>query len=218
MLKRNDLISLIAILLLTMLAACGNGDEADERTEGQSSETEATEETADTDEEGAGVEVDKGLFQVEVTLPPMFFEGDEDIETMITNAEEEDGISDVTENEDGSITVRMSKAKHGELMDELETSVMETMDDIVADEEFGSIEEITSSSDYSEFTMVVAQEAFENSFDGFATLTLGMTGMLYQLFDGVASDDIHVEINIEDAETGEVFSTVNYPEALENME
>jgi hypothetical protein len=215
MAKRNYVLGFMAILLFTVLAACGSTEEADVEAEEQTAETD---EPAGSEEEEAGVEVDKGLFNVEVTLPAFFFDSEEEVERTIEHAETEDGFSEATQNEDGSITYKMTKAKHSELMDELDKEVQNTMDSITSDEDLASIEEVTSDSDHSNFTLVVAQEAYENSFDGFAALGLGMSGMLYQLFDGADPDQLDVEINVEDSETGEVFSTVNYPEALENAE
>ena len=47
---------------------------------------------------------------------------------------------------------------------------------------------------------------------------LGMSGMLYQLFNGVDPDDYKVKINLKDEVTDEVFDSVIYPDALEEVE
>jgi hypothetical protein len=80
---------------------------------------------------------------------------------------------------------------------------------------FTSIHDVKPNKSFSEFTLSVDQEGFENSLDGFATLGLGTQGLFYQLFNGVDPDDYEVIIHVEN---GEVIHTVNYPEALENME
>ena len=46
---------------------------------------------------------------------------------------------------------------------------------------------------------------------------LGMSGMFYQLFDGDA-EKLNVTSDTVDHSSGEVFGTVNYPEAFEDME
>ncbi|WP_277585432.1 hypothetical protein [Psychrobacillus antarcticus] len=45
-----------------------------------------------------------------------------------------------------------------------------------------------------------------------------MSVLLYQLFNGVDSDDYKVKINSKDEVSGEVFDSVIYPDALEEVE
>lgn len=59
---------------------------------------------------------------------------------------------------------------------------------------------------------------YENSFDGFAVLGLGFSGMYYQLFNGIDSDHLKVTIFVKDGATGEVFDEIVYPDALEDKE
>ncbi|QHJ72283.1 hypothetical protein [Planococcus halotolerans] len=47
------------------------------------------------------------------------------------------------------------------------------------------------------------------------SLTLGMSGSFYQVYDIADADSFEVVIEMADAETGEVFDTITYPEALE---
>lgn len=199
-----------------LMGACSNEEAEEENTESITEETaETTEPEAVEETEQGSLEVDKGLFSVEVTLPAMFFEG-EDMEVVIANAEAE-GVGEATLNEDGSVTYKMSKSQHQEMMEELEASIDETKTAIVDSGDFPSIKGLEISNDYETYTLQVDREAFENSFDGVATLSIGIVGSYYQAFDGVDSEDMHVEIDLEDADTGEVFQTIVYPEALDEM-
>lgn len=214
--EENTMKKLVALLAasLLVLGACGNEEAAPaEETENQAS-TE-TVDTEETESEEGGVNVDKGLFNVEVTLPASFFEG-EDLAEVVANAEA-DGIGEATANDDGSVTYKMSKSKHKEMMEEMAASVEETKTDLVESGDFPSIKGVETNKDYSHFTLSVDREAFENSFDGFATMSVGMVGTLYQLFSGVQSDDLEVLIEVKDVDTDEVISSVVYPEALEDM-
>lgn len=203
------------------LAACSNDNasetEPNEETVGTEEVATDTQETKETDsaEEGDGVNVDKGLFNVEVTIPSSFFEG-EDPEQVAANAEA-DNVEEATVNDDGSITYKMSKAQHKEMMEELATSIEEAKNEITESGDFPSIQAIEASSNYDSFTVNVDHEAYENSFDGFATITLGVIGSFYQLYNGADSDNYEVTIDIKDAESGEVVNTISYPEALEEM-
>ncbi|OED31981.1 hypothetical protein BHE17_04685 [Planococcus maritimus] len=176
-----------------------------------------TQESEDTEssEDSQGVSVDQGLFDVEVTIPAGFFEG-EDPEQVAAEAEQE-GIEKVTVNDDGSVTYKMSKAQHKEMMAELATSVEEAKTDILESGDFPSIQSIETSDNYDRFTVNVDRESYEGSFDGFATITLGLVGSFYQLYDGADPDNYEVTLEMTDAETGEVFDTIVYPDALEEM-
>ncbi|WP_432361517.1 hypothetical protein [Sporosarcina sp. UB5] len=201
---------LLAILLFALLivAACSSTDEANDKVD--SKEDKKTEETS------GAVAVDKGLLNVEVTIPASFLEG-EDIDSVVAQAKE-DGIKDVKKNDDGSVTYKMTKAKHKEMMLEMKASVTEYVNELINDEDFASIKDIKHNKDFSKFTLVVDKDAYENSFDVFASLGLAMSGMFYQLYDGVDAEKLNVTIDTVDQSTGEVFGTVNYPEAFEDIE
>ncbi|MBD7985948.1 hypothetical protein H9649_15355 [Sporosarcina sp. Sa2YVA2] len=203
---------LLAILLLSTLtlAACSSKDDASEKVDNGKQEEKKTEET------NGAVAVDKGLMNVEVTIPASFLEG-EDIDAVVAEAKE-DGIKDAKKNADGSVTYKMTKAKHKEMMQEMKTNATEYIEDLINNEDFTSINDITYNKDFSKFTLEVDKEAFENSFDGFAAMGLAMSGMFYQLFDGVDTEKLSVTIDTVDYSSGEVFGTVNYPEAFEDGE
>lgn len=202
----------LAILLLSIftLAAWSSKDEPNEKADNGTQEEKKTEET------NGSVAVDKGLLNVEVTIPASFLEG-EDIDVVVAEAKE-DGIKEVKKNDDGSVTYKMTKAKHKEMMQEMKTNLTEYVDELVNNEDFASIMDIKHNKDFSEFTLEVDKEAFENSFDGFAAMGLAMTGMFYQLFNGVDSEKLNVTIDTVDHSSGEVFGSVSYPEAFEDME
>ncbi|MCK0472827.1 hypothetical protein [Halalkalibacter sp. APA_J-10(15)] len=150
---------------------------------------------------------------VEVTIPATFLES-EDLESAIEEAKA-DGIEEIEENEDGSLTYIMSKSTHDELMEEIEASLQESIEEMKTSEDFVSIADVSANSSFSEFTVVVDQEMFENSFDGFAILGLAIGGLYYQLFDGVDPEQYEVTVQLEDEQSGEVFDTIAFPDALE---
>lgn len=76
----------------------------------------------------------------------------------------------------------------------MEDSLLESIKEIKNDEDFVSILDITYNKSFNEFIMIVDQDKFENSFDGFATLSLGMSGMFYQVFDGAPNNKVTVHI------------------------
>lgn len=197
----------ILMSVLFILTACSPSNDSNKEEKQDGKKTEET---------GGALEVDKGLLTVEVTIPATFMEG-EDIDNVVAEAKK-DGIKDVTKNEDGSVTYKMSKAQHKKTMKEMKTNVTTYVDEIVNDEDFASIQDIKHNATLSEFTVVVDKAAYENSFDGFAALGLAMSGMYYQVFDGTSGDKLSVTMHTKDINTGEIFGTAVYPDALEELE
>ncbi|MFB1099387.1 hypothetical protein [Terribacillus sp. JSM ZJ617] len=202
---------ILFLLLLTFLAACSSNDDTSNSSEKETAKASASEAS---DEEG-GVKVDKNLLSVEVSLPASFFEG-QSAEDVIADAKEE-GI-EVTANDDGSYTYKMSKSEHKKLMDEMSAELDKSTAEMVSSGDYPSIKDISYNKDFSAFTMVVDKEAYENSMDGFASLGLGMSGMMYQLFNGADPDEYSITISIEDEASGEVIGETVYPDAMEDVE
>ncbi|MGQ4665522.1 hypothetical protein ACUIJN_06715 [Metabacillus halosaccharovorans] len=199
---------LFMMLLSLFLVACGNNNQENNASNDEESAEQKEEQTED-----ESVDVKKGLLNVEVTLPASMFEG-EDIDTVIADAKKE-GVKEVTKNEDGSLTYKMSKAKHKEMMEELKTGILETIEETKNSEDYVSIKDITHNDSFSEFTLLVEKSAYEDSMDGFAAFGLGISGMYYQLYNGVDPDDYKVTIFLKDEASQEVFDEIVYPDDLE---
>lgn len=209
-------IIVVLIAALFVLGACG-GDGEDTKEAEESTDVEDTENSEEEEElADDSVEVEKGLFDVEVTIPASLIEG-QDVDEVIDNVKAE-GVEEVEVNDDGSLTYYMSKSTHKDLLDDLGENIKEYMEEIVVDDEFASIKDMEANKSYEQFTMIVDQEVYENSFDGFAALGVAIPGLYYQLFDGANSEDLEVKVEVKDEESGEVFDTIIYPDALEEIE
>ena len=163
----------------------------------------------------SSIEVDKGLLSTEITLPASLFEG-QNLDEVIANAKEQ-GVSEVIQNEDGSLTYKMSKATHEKLMKETADHVLKTIDELKSGENFKSIQDVTYNDSFSEFTLVVDQPAYEGGFDGFAAFGIGMVALIYQTYDGVPQEKRRVTIDIKDQNSGEIFDTIIYPDAWDQQ-
>ncbi|SHF95359.1 hypothetical protein [Ornithinibacillus halophilus] len=195
---------LLSILILILLVAC------------QSNDTQSDLEESNKSEKESQLEVDKNLLNVEVTLPPSMFEGD-DIDEVIANAKEK-GVKEVTQNDDGSLTYKMSKATHREVLDSVKDEINVALDEMETSEDYPSIKEVSANNSFTEFTVEVEKEAYENSLDGFALFGLGIYGGYYQIFNGVDPDDYKVTIYTIDQETQEDIGTLIIPDDLEDLE
>jgi len=205
--RGNKLVLFVVLMSLLVLAACGGGN----------NEVDANENNATTNNEATdqGVEVDKGLLNVEMTIPlELLGEDSEAFEESLT--EEWDGK--IVEKDDTSITVKMSKKEHAKMLKGFRESIEEGFQELIKDDELPSIKDITTNKDFTSIKMVVDREVFENSFDSFSILSLGFSSMLYQVFDGKDLEKEKITIEIEDEATGEIFQEVVYPDALEEMD
>ena len=188
-----------------LLTACGGENE------------EATKQEKETEENaGESLNVDKGILNVDVTLPASFFEGSTEEE--IIAAAKEQGIKEAVVNEDGSVTYTMSKSKHKEMMKEMEDSVVSTIDEIVTSGDYKSIKEITYNKDFTEFDVKVNRQQYEEGFDGFAIFGLVIASAYYGAFDGKSGEDLQITFNMIDETTGEVYDTAIYPDEWESEE
>jgi hypothetical protein len=199
----RNVMNIFLSLMLVILVSCANA-EKDKNVTNEEQKEEKT------------VDVDKGLMNVEITLPASMFEG-QDIDTVIADAKK-GGVKEVTKNEDGSLTYKMSKAKHNEMMKELETSIVDSVEEMKTSGDYPSIKEITYNKSFTEFTVEVDKNAYENSMDGFATLGLGISGMMYQQYKGVDPNNNKVKIVVKDQATQEVIGDAVYPDDFDDEE
>ena len=197
MFKRAISITLAGAMLLLSLSGCGGGSAA------QSSASSS----------GGGVEVDENLLSVEITLPASFFEGT-DMSTFDTKAyAAENGFKKAVVNEDGSITVTMSKSKHKEIMADMTKNVTDSFDGMVKAEDSPYITAIDYSKDFTSVKISVDKAGYDDAGFAAAFIPFGvyMQVAVYQMFANV---EAHCEIQIIDAATNAVIDSVVYPDAM----
>lgn len=194
----------LILLLGILLVACSQGDDSGKKKEGAEKASEET------------LKVDKGLLNVEVTIPATLYKG-QDIDSIISEAKNS-GIKEVIKNDDGSLTYKMSKSEHKKMMKELKERLVKSVEELKTSEDFASINDVAYNKSFSEFTLTVNKEKFEGSFDALASFGLALAGMYYQLFNGADVEHYKVTVYIKDESNGEVFDTMVYPDELnENL-
>ena len=154
--------------------------------------------------------VNKGIVNVDVTLPASFFI-DSTEEEIIAEAKE-NGVTETVVNEDGLVTYTMSKSKYKEMMKEIGDGVVSTIDEIVNSREYTSIKEISYNKDFTEFDVKVDRQQYEEGFDGFAIIGLVMVSTYYSAFEGNSGEDSQTIFNMVDETTGEIYDTAIYPD------
>lgn len=175
---------LLAMLLLT---GCGVSPAKDEPA--TSDESAATSQN-NTDDSSGTIEVDKGLFNVEFTVPAQFFDEETTQESLDETAKEK-GFQSVTLNDDGSVTYVMTRTQHEELMSATREQIDAGITDMVESEDYPSITKIESNDDYSVFKVYLSTEDVSLS-DSLSALLLYFYGGMYNSFNGTPVDDITV--------------------------
>lgn len=167
----------------------------------------------DTSEETKTVEVDKNLLSVEINIPASMV-GEDPTETI--ESAKKDGIEDIAQNEDGSLTYKVTKAKYKELMAELKSRAEEGLKDISESGDYASIKDVQYNDDFSEINLIVEKASYEGSFDQFANYAIALMIGYYKIYEG--NTDYKITINNVDEATQEVFKTTVYPDDLQQTD
>lgn len=191
----------LSIIICLSLAGCG----------GSSNDTQQNIEEDSKSEETQSIEVDEGLLNVEITVPPDFLEEGTTQETLDETAKEE-GIKSITLNDDGSATYIMSKSKHDEMMAGIRESIDESMAEMIDPETYPTFVEVTSNDDYTHFTVKLSTNEVGIS-ESVSVLGFYVLGGLYNAFNGTPVDD--VTVSFVNADTGDIIQEAHSSEMSE---
>ena len=166
-----------------------------------------TSEPSPTEESGSQVEVDKGLLNVEITIGADMLETfDETAEEFKASLEENEEVDfkDVTINEDGSVTFKMSKSDHNKMMDEMIKSIDSSIAEITQNkEDYPNVIDITHDKDRLNWKVKMASTEKTIS-ESFLCFSLTIQSVFYHGFNGDKQADVVVDYVDED---GNVFDT-----------
>jgi len=162
------------------------------------------------------VSVEKNIFEVSITLPAQTVEGfGLNTEDGLASFKESSGANNVTTNDDGSVTIKMSSNAHAAWMKNMKDEIDASIEESINDSE-GALQKVTYNKDLTEFTVTVDRGLYESSFTaGFISFTLAFQGFFYQLFDG--NQNAQTTIDIIDGATGEVISSETFPDDTEEI-
>ena len=160
------------------------------------------------------VEVDKGLLNVEVHLPVTYFDGQTPEE--IKAEAKELGYKDCIVHEDGSVTYKMSKSKHEEMLDAYKKAFDESIAATIIEEE-GVVKDIKYNNNLSKID-VYLDEARYDEWDGFSILGYYMMGGYYQMYEGSDTENIDVVVNAINADTKEIIDTFSLSDLADEEE
>lgn len=225
---RRKIISIATCCVLAAVLAVGCGkagaanetnasEESSVSTELTESETENNDQTdssasgENTDNNGlddlesvGDIDVDKGIFDVKLTIPKDFV-GDKTQEEL-SKAAEEKGYQSVTLNEDGSATYVMTKKQHKEMMKETRKNIDESLAEMIGSEDYPNITDIKANEDYTVFTVTTKSKDLDLS-ESFSVMAFYMYGGMYGIFSGDKPENVHVDF--VNADSGEIIKSAD---------
>ena len=157
-----------------------------------------------------GISVDNGLLNDDITLPASLFSGQDMSKFDVNSYANENGFKKAVKNEDGSITITVSKAKHKEMLIEYAANLNETFNEMIGSENTPYVKGVTSNSDFTSVIVDVNSASYQSAID-FSQLTIGISAMLYQQIAGMKQ---HCVITIRDGITKEIINSVTYPDVF----
>lgn len=155
-------------------------------------------------------------FQQTITVPVDIaetggFDGESDsTDEFIANIQKIDGVSGITMNADGSVTLRVSKEFQDTLRDQMRHDVELTVESMLNGEDAPSVRDVTYNEDMSEVVVQVNRAEFESSLDTFAVFGLGIGAYYFQVADGKAVPKL--VIRTVDVDTGEEIEAMTLPD------
>ena len=151
------------------------------------------------------ISVDTGLFNVTVTIPSDFVE-ENMTQEQLDQAVKEHGYKSATLNNDGSVTYVMTKAQHNEMMQGIEQSIAETLDEIANAEDTPNIVKVESNKDYTQYKVFLKTDTVGLT-EAFTPLSLYFVSGMYHVFNGTEVDNVNIQFINE--ETGLVIEEAN---------
>lgn len=210
--KKKSAILLLSTILF--LSACGSNGQGDviENTSGENT----VESTADEKDDSSlddttnnldaleQVEVDEGLFNVELTIPAEYV--GEQTQADLDVIAKEHGFKSIVINADGSATYTMTKKQHEEFLQELRDQMKNTLDEMIGSQEYPNFTKIEANDSFTAFTITTKSTELEFT-ESISVLAFYMYGGIYSIFSGENVDNISVTFINES--TGDVISTSN---------
>lgn len=200
----------IAILISTTILLNGCSKKTDNASAGsetsisESSINETEVETKGDLEAMGNVGVEKGLFNVELTIPAEFV--GEQTQEELNELCKEMGYKSITLNDDGSAKYILTKQQHKEMMAELNNNINTSISEMIGSEDYPNYTNITANENFTEFVVTTKSNDLAMT-ETFSALGFYMYGGMYNIFNGTPVDNISVKFINSD--TGAEISTMN---------
>ncbi len=194
------------VLISGLLVSCATAEEPE--IELPAADTQSEEDESLSELEALGdVEVDRGLFLVEIVLPADFSQGLTQ-ESLDENLDES-GFRSATLNDDGTVTYTMTKRRHDELLAELRESIQGSVDEFIADEP-DNYSSVTFDENLRNFTVAVNADNF-NGEAAWLEFSLAFQAGFYYIFAGTKEANQKFTVTYVDQDSGATLATSEWP-------
>lgn len=150
------------------------------------------------------LEVDKGLFNVEITIPADFV--GETTQAELDAIATEHGYKSIVLNSDGSATYTMTKEQHKILMDGIVESINTSLSEMIGSADYPNFTAITANDDFTHFEVTTKSTELDFT-ESFSVVAFYLYGGMYHAFNGSTVDNIHVDfIN---ADSGQIIESAD---------
>jgi len=153
---------------------------------------------------------------VQIELPEALFAG-RDVEEFTAWAVDEQGIGEITRDDEGALILTMTAEVRGSLLEEAENNLENIISNLSGVEQHPYIVDISYDGAYNNFYLVVNFELAQSNRVLFAASELFMQAVYYQYIAAAADPVREVSISIEDIETGSVTEQLAYPDDLNRV-
>lgn len=149
---------------------------------------------------------------VSVVVPEIYIP--EDFTNELTAEQIDFGFNAIKLNENGSVTYRINSGDYKRYVANLEQKTKAEIEAMPSTGNYPSVKSMECNDDFTEVKVTVDKEAYEGSWDNLALYdSFELIGYL-QAMQGYANAGIEAEYMIIDSASGEQYTTVSFPEAL----
>lgn len=209
--KKKIAVLLLVTSMVFSIVACGTeksekGSEKQPEKQTEQQTEQPTEQEPAKKDDNSTLSAEKNLLSVEVTLPASLI-GEESNITELTEEAKENGVKEITQNSDGSVTLKMTKEAHKKLLDSIKQSIDESIAETLADKEnCPSFDSISYNDDVTVFEVKVDPASF-GGLESIYALTYYIMGNMYQALNAVPENDLKTVVNFVNKDTGEVIQS-----------
>ncbi len=168
--------------------------------------------SSDNKQQSTSVAVDDNLLTVSATLPAVVFRYNDMSDFNTDNYAAENKFIKAVRNNDGSLTITMTKARYKEALAEITASTEKSFSELVGAESTPYIKAVTHTDNYATVTVDVDKDGYDSYWSDVAPFIIGISVISYQSFAGLNQ---HCELIVRRVDTKEKLESMIFPDAFD---
>lgn len=149
--------------------------------------------------------------KVKVMMPVTVF--GEDAEETVEAVKVNRGFESAAIGDNGYVTFIMTKEQHEEWKNDAAESAKKSANEIISDERYLGMKEITFNEDYTEANITTQKAVYVSERDAVAAEGIANSVFFYQSISGKSTEELKCTVSFVDEATGEILETVVFPKA-----